>query len=195
MGRLFLEKYNQRDATRQLNAALAINPNGAEIHAARAELALQSFNLDRAAVGIERQILIDRSRRRNSRKRGSGEQPVPIDSVSAPVPEPVDASGSSSFPPLQAKRERARHARSARKRQGAVRAYIVDLQSKQRCDGMPHDMGLIGARPPRLTSRRDAQASWAVLRAGLAPAVAAELQAGDRGGDAVLVVPRAAPTR
>ena len=58
MGRLFLEKYNQRDATREFNAALAINPSSAEIHTARAELALQSYDLERALTSIERVLEI-----------------------------------------------------------------------------------------------------------------------------------------
>ncbi len=58
-GRLFLEKYNERDATTELNAALAINPNAAEVHAARAELALQSFDLQRAESSIERALEIN----------------------------------------------------------------------------------------------------------------------------------------
>ena len=59
MGRLFLEKYNQREATRQFNAALAINPNAAAVHAARAELALLSYDLDRAKASIERALEIN----------------------------------------------------------------------------------------------------------------------------------------
>jgi len=58
MGRLFLEKFNQRDATAQFNAALAINPNAAEIHTARAELALRSYDLTRALTSVERALEI-----------------------------------------------------------------------------------------------------------------------------------------
>jgi tetratricopeptide (TPR) repeat protein len=58
-GLLFLEKYNDRDATTELNAALAINPNSAEVHAARAKLALQDFELDRAITSLDRAIEIN----------------------------------------------------------------------------------------------------------------------------------------
>lgn len=58
-GLLFLEKYNERDATAELNAALTINPNAAEVHAARARLALQSFELDRAKSSLERALEIN----------------------------------------------------------------------------------------------------------------------------------------
>lgn len=58
-GRLFLEKYNERDATTELNAALAINPNAAEVHVARAELNLQSFDLQRAESSIKRALEIN----------------------------------------------------------------------------------------------------------------------------------------
>ena len=59
MGRLFAEKYNQREATKQFSAALAINPNSAEVHAARAELALQSYDSPRAATAINRALEIN----------------------------------------------------------------------------------------------------------------------------------------
>lgn len=58
-GLLFLEKYNARDATTELNAALAINPNAAEVHAARAKLALQSFDLERAQSSLEQALKIN----------------------------------------------------------------------------------------------------------------------------------------
>ncbi|MEZ6110932.1 MAG: tetratricopeptide repeat protein [Pirellulaceae bacterium] len=51
--RLFLEKYNQPDAMKDLNAALAINPRAAEAHVLRAQLALQGFELDKARRSLE----------------------------------------------------------------------------------------------------------------------------------------------
>lgn len=53
---LFLEKYNQAAAVSELNAALAINPNAAEIHAARAGLALQNFDLAAAQTSLDRAL-------------------------------------------------------------------------------------------------------------------------------------------
>lgn len=47
-GLLFLEKYNQGDAARELKAALALNPSAAEVHAALARLSLQNYDLDAA---------------------------------------------------------------------------------------------------------------------------------------------------
>lgn len=55
-GRLFLEKYNQAEAARDLRAALEINPNAAEVYAALAELSLQNYELDDAAARIERAL-------------------------------------------------------------------------------------------------------------------------------------------
>ena len=52
-GLLFSEKYNQADAAAALAAALAINPNAAEVHVARAALALQTYDLDGAAASIQ----------------------------------------------------------------------------------------------------------------------------------------------
>lgn len=53
-GLLYLEKYNQADATREFRAALRINPASAEVHAALARLALQTYDLDAARHAIER---------------------------------------------------------------------------------------------------------------------------------------------
>ena len=47
-GRLYLEKYNQADADREFKAALAENPNAAEVHAAMAELALDDHDPHKA---------------------------------------------------------------------------------------------------------------------------------------------------
>ncbi len=57
--RLFLSKYNKRQAAADIDAALAINSNAAEIHALRAEMALQSFNLEAARQSIERALEIN----------------------------------------------------------------------------------------------------------------------------------------
>jgi cellulose synthase operon protein C len=59
MGLLLLEKYNEPDARAELQAALAINPNAAEVHAALARLALQSFDLDAADAAIRRALDIN----------------------------------------------------------------------------------------------------------------------------------------
>jgi cellulose synthase operon protein C len=59
MGLLLLEKYNEPDARAQFQAALAINPHAAEVHAALARLALQSFDLDAADASIRRALEID----------------------------------------------------------------------------------------------------------------------------------------
>jgi tetratricopeptide (TPR) repeat protein len=58
-GLLFLEKYNQADATRKLNQALAINPNAAEVHAALAALALQNYKLEEARRLADRALEIN----------------------------------------------------------------------------------------------------------------------------------------
>ena len=57
--RLFMEKYNEADALTDLNAALAINPNSAEIHVARAQFALQKFDLTTAKSSLERALQIN----------------------------------------------------------------------------------------------------------------------------------------
>lgn len=53
-GLLYLEKYNQAEATREFKAALEINPSAAEVHAALARLALQNYELDAAHQAIKR---------------------------------------------------------------------------------------------------------------------------------------------
>jgi tetratricopeptide (TPR) repeat protein len=55
-GLLFLEKFNQADASKELNKALAINPNAAEVHAALAALALQNYDLVQAKQSLARAI-------------------------------------------------------------------------------------------------------------------------------------------
>ncbi len=53
-GRLFAEKYNQAEASKALKAALAINPNAAEVQVALGELALNEFELRVAEAAVER---------------------------------------------------------------------------------------------------------------------------------------------
>jgi tetratricopeptide (TPR) repeat protein len=56
---LFLEKYNEPDAKAELEAALALNPNAAEVHVARACLALQNFHLAEAKSALVRALEIN----------------------------------------------------------------------------------------------------------------------------------------
>jgi Flp pilus assembly protein TadD len=58
-GLLYLEKYNQPEAARELKAALALNPNAAEIHAALARLAVQNLDVGTARAAIERALEIN----------------------------------------------------------------------------------------------------------------------------------------
>jgi Flp pilus assembly protein TadD len=58
-GLLFLEKFNQADASKELNKALAINPNAAEVHAALGALALQNYDLVQATRSIDRALEIN----------------------------------------------------------------------------------------------------------------------------------------
>ncbi|MDH3718238.1 MAG: tetratricopeptide repeat protein, partial [Planctomycetota bacterium] len=58
-GRLFLEKYNQADAAVDLQAALNINSNAAQLHADVARLALQNYELEKAKKSIERALEIN----------------------------------------------------------------------------------------------------------------------------------------
>jgi tetratricopeptide (TPR) repeat protein len=58
-GRLFLEKYNQAEAKKELAAALAINAQAADVYAALAELALQNYDMDEAKRAFERALVID----------------------------------------------------------------------------------------------------------------------------------------
>lgn len=55
-GRLFLEKYNESDAQKDLKAALALNPQSAEVHTALAELAMQNYNLEAARASTKRAL-------------------------------------------------------------------------------------------------------------------------------------------
>ncbi len=56
---LFLEKYNEAEATAEIDRGLAINPNAAELHAAKAALALSRFNLAAAKTSIDRALEIN----------------------------------------------------------------------------------------------------------------------------------------
>ncbi|MGH7140630.1 MAG: tetratricopeptide repeat protein, partial [Pirellulales bacterium] len=58
-GLLFLEKYNDPQALRELKAALAINSNAAEVHAALAALALHDYRLDEARRELDLAIEIN----------------------------------------------------------------------------------------------------------------------------------------
>ncbi len=58
-GLLFLEKYNQAEASRSLKQALALNPNAAETHAALAALALQNYQVEEARRLIDQALAIN----------------------------------------------------------------------------------------------------------------------------------------
>jgi cellulose synthase operon protein C len=58
-GMLFLEKYNQPQAARELNAALKINAQAAETHAALGALAMRNYQLDEARRHIDRALVIN----------------------------------------------------------------------------------------------------------------------------------------
>ena len=58
-GRLYLEKYNQADADREFKAALAENPNAAEVLAAMAELALDDHDPHKARELVGRALQIN----------------------------------------------------------------------------------------------------------------------------------------
>src|SRR5207302_4926159 len=58
-GLLFLEKYNQADAAKELQAALALNPQAAEVHVATGRLALQGYELAEAQTAVERALEIN----------------------------------------------------------------------------------------------------------------------------------------
>lgn len=56
---LFLEKYNEKEATSALTAGLAINPNAAELHLVRGALALQNFDVKTARTALDRALAIN----------------------------------------------------------------------------------------------------------------------------------------
>jgi tetratricopeptide (TPR) repeat protein len=58
-GLLFLEKFNEADASRELKAALELNPNAAEVHAALARLAMQNYDMDDAKRSVDRALEIN----------------------------------------------------------------------------------------------------------------------------------------
>lgn len=58
-GLLYMEKYNQPEAARELKSALAINPQAAEVHAALARLSAQNFDVGAARAALARALEID----------------------------------------------------------------------------------------------------------------------------------------
>lgn len=55
-GLLFLEKFNEEQAAKKFEQALAINPRAAEVHAAVARLALNNFQLDKARFALDQAL-------------------------------------------------------------------------------------------------------------------------------------------
>ena len=53
-GILFLEKFNEADAAREFKAALELNPQAADVHAALAALALVNHNFEEAETSLHR---------------------------------------------------------------------------------------------------------------------------------------------
>ena len=58
-GLLFLEKFNEAEATKALRAAQKINPHSADVHAALARLAIQNYDLTSAQKSIDRSLEIN----------------------------------------------------------------------------------------------------------------------------------------
>src|SRR4029079_6282586 len=58
-GRLYAEKYNTADASKELKAALAQNATAAEVHVALGELALEEFELSAAQAACDRALEIN----------------------------------------------------------------------------------------------------------------------------------------
>lgn len=58
-GLLFLEKYNEAEADKEFQAALALNPSAAEVHAAVAELALEKYELGQAQAAVDSALAIN----------------------------------------------------------------------------------------------------------------------------------------
>ena len=58
-GLLYLEKYNRAEASRELKAALAMNPSAAEVHAALARLAVQTYELEAARLAADRALALN----------------------------------------------------------------------------------------------------------------------------------------
>ena len=60
-GMLFLEKYNRAEASRELKAALKLNPNAAEVHVALAHLAVARRDMEKAEESILKALEINPS--------------------------------------------------------------------------------------------------------------------------------------
>ena len=58
-GLLFLEKYNRADAAKEFKAALELNPNAAEVHAAMARLAIEHRDVEQAEASLRRAMEIN----------------------------------------------------------------------------------------------------------------------------------------
>lgn len=58
-GKLFLEKFNDADAKRELSAAIAINPRAVKAHAAMGWLLLNGFDLEGALSAAERALKVN----------------------------------------------------------------------------------------------------------------------------------------
>jgi Flp pilus assembly protein TadD len=58
-GRLYAEKFNEADAAREFEAALALNPQAAEVHAALAALAIERYDLTEAQTSLRRALEIN----------------------------------------------------------------------------------------------------------------------------------------
>lgn len=59
IARLFAEKFNEAEAARALSDALAINGRAGELHAERAALALQNYDVKTAGAAVERALAIN----------------------------------------------------------------------------------------------------------------------------------------
>ncbi len=57
-GLLFLEKFNEAEASKELKSALTLNPQAAEVHTAIARLAIENFNLEAARQSVARALEI-----------------------------------------------------------------------------------------------------------------------------------------
>ncbi len=58
-GRLYAEKFNEADATHEFKAALALNSQAAEVHAAIASLAIENYDLAEAQTSLKRALEIN----------------------------------------------------------------------------------------------------------------------------------------
>jgi tetratricopeptide (TPR) repeat protein len=58
-GRLYAEKFNEADAMHEFKAALALNPQAAEVHAAIASLAIENYDLAEAQTSLKRALEIN----------------------------------------------------------------------------------------------------------------------------------------